>query len=103
MRSLNTFTYVVGILIALSYHIPETYNGLCSVAVALLVLVTVPVAERVRIRKCQEEAQVARASGASEAHQLAERVALQVLTEARGYAAPAKERGTVQAHRASTD
>lgn len=103
MRSLNIFTYVSTIAVSLSYFLPSTLHPACAAVVAVLGLATVPVAERMRIRACERAAQVARASGADDAHDLARRVALQAITEARGSAAPPKEQEIGRVHQVSTD
>lgn len=57
MRALNIFTYAASAVVAVSYWMPAAYYPWCSVGVALMGLIVVPVAGLVRRRACEAVAQ----------------------------------------------
>lgn len=54
MRSLNIYTYATTAVVSLSYFAPDAWHAACAVGVALIGLITVPVAERLRTRACDK-------------------------------------------------
>lgn len=50
MRCLNIYTYATTAVVSLSYFAPDAWHAGCAVGVALIGLITVPVAERIRMR-----------------------------------------------------